>query len=264
MTGRAGAEAPLPGIEIGATWMANLRDDGVQQVFASAMADLHRSWRKLAAHERRQSLQAAVDGAANAVQKPSWEVICRTLAPGQDGQLRCDRNNWSLEVADAFVEGTIEDGEAWLRTVSMVYHEMRHGEQWYLCAQAVLAEQFPLPCGAQPADPAAGVAESDLRDTMGLPGAIVQYAAQRRSQFPHDLISVTRGWYDSLFGARRRPQDRMRETIQHGGKAADHVHLPEEQDAWDLQQSVLEKSKALIGSSLDTRAYAALRSLFGE
>jgi hypothetical protein len=244
--------------------MANLRDEGVLQVFASAMADLHRSWRKLAAHERRQSLQGAVDGAANAVQKPSWKVICRDLAPGQDGQLRCDRNNWSLEVADAFFEGAIEDGENWLRTVSMVYHEMRHGEQWYLCAQAVLAEQVPLPYGVQPANPGAGVAESDLRDTMGLPGDIVQHAAQRRSQFPHDLLTVTRGWYESLFGAQRQSQDRALETIQHCGKITDHLHLPEERDAWDLQQSVREKSRTLIGTSLDTRAYAALRSLFGE
>jgi hypothetical protein len=263
MAGRARVDSLRPDVEIGMIWMANLRDEGVQQVFASAMAELHRSWPKLAAHERRQGLQAAVDGAANAAQKPGWDVQCRALAAGLDGQLRCDRNNWSLEVADAFVEGLNDDREAWLGSVSAIYHEMRHGEQWYLCAQGVLAEQFPLPGGAQPADPA-GVAERDLRDTMGLPGAVVRHAIQRSRQFPHDLLSATRSWYDSLFGAGRPSQTRVLETIQHGGKVADHLHLAEEQDAWDVQQCVRERIRTLIGPSLDNRAYAALRSLFGE
>jgi hypothetical protein len=244
--------------------MANLCDKAVQQAFASAMADLHRSWPKLTARERRQTLQASVDAAAHAVQKPGWDVQCRALAPGLHGQLRCDRNNWSLEVTDAFIAGSHDDGEAWLGSVSAIYHEMRHGEQWYFCAQGVVAERFPLPGGARPADPAGGIDESELRGAMGLPAAVVRHAMQRSRQFPHDLLSATRGWYGSLFGQGRRSNDRVLETIQHGGKVADHLHLPEERDAWDLQQSVRERVRSLIGPSLDRRAYAALRGLFGE
>jgi hypothetical protein len=181
-----------------------------------------------------------------------------------DGQLKCDGNTWCLEVTEAFVEGPNDDGEAWLGSVSALYHEMRHGEQWYVCAQGILANRFPLPGGARPADPAAGIGERDLRGALGLPGAVARHVLQRSRQLPHDLPAATRVWYDSLFGAGRRPRGRVLETIQHAGKVADHLHLPEERDAWDLQQSVREKIGALIGPTLDRRAYAALRSLFGE
>ena len=243
--------------------MASLRDDGTLEGFAAAMAALYRAWPQQSAEQRRQDLQAAVGAAASAVQKPGWPLLCRTLGSGRVGQLRCDKSNWSLETDNAFLEGTSDAGDTWLDIVSAIYHEMRHGEQWYLCAQGVLAGQLPAPFGAQPADPAKGFTEAELSAAMGLPEAVTRNAAQRAQQFPHDLLTVTRSWHDSIFGAPARPKGGFLETIKHGGLAGDHLHLPEEQDAWELQRRVRARIKALLGTSLRNPAYAALRGMFG-
>ena len=243
--------------------MASLRDDGPLERFAAAMAALYRAWPQLSAEQRRQDLQAAMDGAASAAQKPGWPLLCRALGPGRGAQLRCDKGNWSLAMDEAFLEGSNAAGETWLDTVAAVYHEMRHGEQWYLCAQGVLAEKLPLPFGVQPADPKKGVTEADLCAAMGLSDVVARHAAQRAKQFPHGLLSATRSWYDSIFGAPSRPKSRFLETITHGGFAGDHLHLPEEQDAWDLQRRIRKRIKALLGSALKNPAYAALRGMFG-
>jgi hypothetical protein len=243
--------------------MASLRDEGALESFAAAMAALYHSWPQQSPDQRRLDLQAAMDGAASTVQKPSWPLLCRALGAARSGQLKCGKSNWSLEMDDTFLEGSNVAGESWLDTVSAVYHEMRHGEQWYLCAQGILAGQLPLPYGAQPADPAKGVAEADLCTAMGLSEAVARHAAQRAQQFPHDLLTVTRGWHDSIFGARNGHQGSLLETVTHGSTAGDHLHLAAEQDAWDLQRRIRERIKSLLGTSLNNPAYAALRGMFG-
>jgi hypothetical protein len=243
--------------------MASLRDDSPLESFAAAMAALYRAWPQLNADRRRQDLQAAINAAASAIQKPGWPLLCRALVPGRVGQLRCGKSNWSLDTDDAFLEGSNAAGDSWLDTVSAVYHEMRHGEQWYLCAQGVLAELLPLPFGAQPVDPSKGVSEADLCAAMGLSEAVARHAAQRAQQFPHDLLTATCSWHDSIFVSPNRQRGRFLETIKHGGTAGDHLHLPEEQDAWELQRRVRARIKALLGTSLRNPAYAALRGMFG-
>ncbi len=243
--------------------MASLRDDGPLESFATAMAALYRAWPQMSAEQRRQDLQAAIDGAAGAALKPGWPLRCQVMGPGPGAQLKCDKGNWRLEMDEAFLEGSNAAGDTWLDTVAAIYHEMRHGEQWYLCAQGVLAEKLPLPFGAQPADPAKGVTEADICAAMGLSDVVARHAAQRAAQFPHGLMSATRSWYDSIFGAQSRPKRGLLETIRHGGLAGKHLHRPEEQDAWDLQRRLRKRIKSLLGTALRNPAYAALRGMFG-
>jgi hypothetical protein len=70
--------------------MASLWAAGAIESFAAAAAALYCAWPQLSADQRRQGLQAAMEGAASRVHKPGWPLCCRTLG---GAQLRCDKSN---------------------------------------------------------------------------------------------------------------------------------------------------------------------------
>src|SRR6185369_8658673 len=96
----------------------------------------------------------------------------------------------------------------WLYFATSMYHEMRHCEQFFLIAQALMAGKFPMPQPMTRAIAPNGDLPSRLAAVLSYPILVARNAHTVRSRFNDGDIPRVRSWAESIWGryARARVQ----------------------------------------------------------
>jgi hypothetical protein len=232
--------------------LPTMTDAMIEQAFADGCVDIYRDWQVLGPADRRSRVQELIRAVVRAISLPdvgfSWVDGARIS--GQGGQL--DAQNWVLKINKSVSERhnvTVADMQ-WFAGV--LYHEMRHGEQWFRCAQGVVAQDLVLP--TLQAWMAAGgkLTPTIASQHMHMPAAVLEAAEARGkpSYTQHSASLPIQGWFDSIWGANRAHRGTVlaHPNIMTVGSPAHlaYISLPEEVDAYATQHAV----EALIGTAL--------------
>lgn len=107
--------------------------------YATDMAKLRKKWGKLTSAERTAELQKIVDKTAKGAGFPPPKVNPdNSLSEGTDGQL--DFEHWNIDINDTLLHKPAVTDAEFAELSDTVYHETRHGEQWWLIARRDAAE----------------------------------------------------------------------------------------------------------------------------
>ena len=99
--------------------------------FAAAMANLQNQWESLSPEERLNHMEDAIN-ASLSENMPPITIVPTDLDEGTNGEF--DFEDWQINIDNSLLEGDMtEDRMAAL--TNTLYHEGRHGEQWFNAAQ---------------------------------------------------------------------------------------------------------------------------------
>jgi uncharacterized Zn-binding protein involved in type VI secretion len=108
-----------------------MADEARRAAYAAAMAQLYRDWDSLTPEQRRQRMADAL-ALATPPGMPRLEIRSENLDPNTYGAL--DFRHWNIGINQSLLEGDMTP-ERFQELSDTVYHEGRHGEQWYNAAQ---------------------------------------------------------------------------------------------------------------------------------
>ncbi len=218
----AGAPNPVakgaPTVLIGDIRMG-LWDPANAAEFCKDMCDLKKKWGKMTPAERRAALDKAVNKQLAKSGVPHVGINPKALGPGRLGEL--DFQNWNLDINQSLLnKNSLTDADM-SSLGNTVYHEARHGEQWYGMAQSQAAS--------------AGSA-GNLASNMGIPQSVADSAFAN---------PATPGSYGDTFGSAMNQSVYGADGAYRNGvltslgqspmppNAYDQYRaLPEERDAW--------------------------------
>ena len=205
-----------------------LSEAGVMSAFAQACVEIYRDWQLETPAVRRSKIQQAVRDAARSAALPDFGFYFKTMAPTRGGEF--NQQAWRLDINShkSDVHGLTRAD--FVSFCSVLYHESRHGEQWYRCAQGVLAGDL-----TNPWLDGVNVAPEHVRSTMYLPLQVVEHAESRGkinwNKYKGELPVA--GWFDSIWGVNRAHRGNVLTHLQ--TMYAEYRALPEEVDAWATQ-----------------------------
>jgi hypothetical protein len=239
--------------------MPQLSDGEVQRAFAGPVVEIYNRWNALQEFQRRVLFEQAIRAPA-----PMCGVPMPALSWGTQGGW-FDYSQWRLTVdlRATTLDPHTNPIRAWLYFGTMPYHEMRHCEQFFLMAQAMLSGAVTIPAGPR----GRGVKTTRTVDdviALGYPRRIVENADRVKGQFAQGDIAMVRAWVDSIFGRGSRARG---QTLNHLGRGGKHfnpyIHLPEEADAWRVEREVSRMIRQMIGAQAMDGALGGLGALFG-
>lgn len=180
---------------------------------------------------------------------PEFDFFAGSLG-GSWGQLNSQK--WSIDVELDIFSAAYPTSKEFLRAVSTIYHEARHGEQWFRCTQIVANGILPFPLQGMPVGPSQrvatnfgamtnnGVTAENLKVWMFVPMVVAEQAERMKRFFPANMTALVTTWYNSIYGANRVYRNNVLNTMSHGGieTYVQYLNLPEEVDAWGLQRQV--------------------------
>lgn len=162
------------------------------------------------------------------------------------GNATFDFGPWNLSIGSVGLDGNLADdivGEL----ADTVYHESRHGEQWFRIAR-LKAGESPKPT------------KDRLATSLGIPAAVAEAALKRPlkpatklQQFFHSKnwaerqdvkLNEAQSWYDGIYGANGAHRNDVYADLDN--RHADYMALVEEVDAWDVGGKAGTKVRALI------------------
>lgn len=151
---------------------------------------------------------------------------------GNLGQLNFQ--NWSLGASqEAYAPEVAESvtPEQAADAANTIYHEARHGEQWYRMAQ--------LQAGL-------GKSPEEIAEEMQIPLAVAQSAAANPILESNEAEHEAEKWHESVYGANSTHREEVlnNEDSEAGvcrGRYDDYRQLPEEADAWQAGGQVTQQ-----------------------
>jgi hypothetical protein len=247
--------------------MASLNEPGPINNYANALVGLYDRWASESDNQRRQTMATALRAAADAIGMPMPAILWIDREGGA-----MDYSTWTLECSYMAARfnprvGTADRPNAlkhWLYLTTASYHELRHAEQFWLIAKAILAGKIPMPVMMSRAIVQGGDSPSKLTQQLLYPSQVARQAHMARATFADAQIPLTRGWCDSVFG---RYGNIRKQTYAHlmskGGEHMNkYINLPEEADAWATQRLLKRAVRDRIGASAGTDALQGLATLF--
>jgi len=192
--------------------MANPANIGA---YAAAMRSVFNDWESLSPAERLAALQNALSAALPPGMPPltlrSSDLDASTL-----GQL--DYANWGVEINRAMLEGPMTE-ERFTELSNTVYHEGRHGEQWFNAAQHRAAQ---------------GESPEDISRRMGIPQETAEAADRNPASSGTSEGAMGESTNTSVYGDRAAHREQVYDDMDNGVPNSHDRYraLPEEQDAF--------------------------------
>jgi hypothetical protein len=220
--------------------MATMTDTALLVQFANACkAQLHTRWTTFpnaAARARKVfDITCAVLDVCR-VPRPSLEL---TAALGGASGL-FDFATWKIKVDPRGFGAAVPTRDQFLQLITLIFHEARHCEQWFQMARyAAVGHQMTA---------------ARLASSLYIPKRIASIALSRKMGLHDPMLALTRQWYDSVYGAksgfrgitlgglmlRRRGDAGLLNEFRNGFHGRYSGVLPEERDAWAIQDRVAE------------------------
>jgi hypothetical protein len=154
--------------------------------------------------------------------------------------------NWTITIPPRAVTrnptGNLKDFEFWLEGAVTPYHELRHCEQYFLMAQAMVSGALPIPDGPRGRDALPHTASEFTRGQqlmdLRYPIDIVARAFREKDRFSHSQIPQVRRWLDSCWGWKGARSHTFEHMHRSGHNMNAYKHLPEEADAYAVEVGV--------------------------
>jgi hypothetical protein len=244
--------------------LANLSDVGQQQIYVNYLVDIHTHFEKFSPAHRKMQFEGAVRAVANTVGLPVPRI------GWGDGGGFFRYSDWYLELDNQAV--TMNPHAVpirkWLYYSTMPYHEMRHCEQFFLMAQAMLSGGVSIPAGPRGRSvlPHGSISDrATALQQMGYPMIIVVRADQAKARFAQGQIALAHAWVDSIFGRGGRARGQTLTHLDRGGAHFQpYINLPEEADAWAVEREVSRMVRARINAAAGDEALQGIAALFGD
>jgi hypothetical protein len=241
--------------------MPTLADDATMDIFVNAAIAMYNSWDTQAENQRRGAFERVIREICNEVDVPipafSW---------GDDGgafyydEWRLDCDQRAARIHPSRGAGALKN---WLYYATSMYHEMRHGEQFFMIAKALLANKFPMPQPMSRAIAPGGDLPSRLTAVLGYPILISRRAFVVKATLPDSAIPLVRGWCESIWGRHARMRNQTYKHLDRRGQHINkYINLPEEADAWAVERQVSRKIRSRINSMGTEEALAGVAGLF--
>lgn len=221
-----GAGAPDP-VQSGATHTLigdlgfGLADPANQAEFCADMCALQKAWDGMTAAERQTALSDAINKQLGKSGVPQVDINPTSFPRASlNGQLNFE--DWALEINDNLLnKSSLSDAE--MHSLgNTVYHEARHGEQWYAMAQAHASTR--------------GMTAEQLAQTMSIPEDVAAEAMAHPASGTTPFAVLGRTMYNSVYGPRRTYRNDVLNALAQPGRSQQtydqYRALPEEADAW--------------------------------
>jgi hypothetical protein len=176
--------------------------------FLLAMLQLELDWDDLTPTERLAAMQNAINS-ATPDHMPPLTISPTDLPDGTLGEL--DFSNWQVDISEDLLNGEM-DSEKMAELVNTVYHEGRHGEQWYNAAQHRAAE---------------GDSATEIANDMFIPQETAEAAVDNPAEDGTSEGEMGEAVNTSVYGDRRNYRDNLPDSAYDS-----YLALPEEEDAW--------------------------------
>jgi hypothetical protein len=228
--------------------MPSLQDSGLQDAFVRRCVPLWKNWLEYSgphglAH-RTQQWQLAISPALQSCNIPVPPIRASHgsfLVPA----------NWSIDFG--YNQNNL-DINWFARGAITLYHEARHAEQWFRIAQAIASGVLPLPANWGTAPPRTrAVTANDISIKCGIPQSVANHAFATRQTFPVQMTERVREWFESIYSSARQHRGEVLNHMSQPGawspyenptpnpNFAQYLNLPEEKDAFKIQDEVLAR-----------------------
>jgi uncharacterized Zn-binding protein involved in type VI secretion len=183
--------------------------------FLTAMLQLELDWDDLSADERLEAMQDAINSATSE-HMPALTISPTDLGENTLGEL--DFQNWQIDLNEDLLSGEM-DSDMMAQLVNTIYHEGRHGEQWFNIAQHRASE--------------GDSSQTIARDTA-LPQEVTDAAVANPAPAGTSEGEVGEAMHTSVYGDRRDHREGVFEDMDNDvdGSYDSYRALPEEEDAW--------------------------------
>jgi hypothetical protein len=181
--------------------------------YGAAMRNVYANWGAMTPAQRLAALQAAVT-AALPPGMPSLTLNPTALPANTAGQMNFQ--TWNLDVNQNYLNGPMTAAR-FADLTNTIYHEGRHGEQWYNMAQSQAAQ---------------GVTAPNIASNMGIPQSVAQAAAAQPAQNGTAQRAMGDSTYESVYGSRGAYRNNVLGNTGTTQGYQQYRALPEEEDAW--------------------------------
>lgn len=218
--------------------MGSLNDQSIVDDFAKQAKEVYVNWQRNPPTVNQGAIKQILRWAVRNTLVPEFNYVFRNFTNGSGGQL--DSNSWTLEINRVYTDRHDLPAYLFKWLCGILYHEARHGEQYFCCAQAVHEGdvQFTTPL---PANPKSSEISAKF---VNIPPNIVERArnvsSYRLKSAPEKKI--IKKWFKSIWGAQaghRAAVYAMPDLFAVGsaGNVA-YTSLPEEVDAYAVQAQI--------------------------
>lgn len=224
-------KSSVPGMVLIGDHAFGLADADIMADYCQDFCALMQTWNTLTAEERRQGLEDVINGAMAQADVPDVDVWLDPSLAGTNTNGALRFRQWRIRLNPDIVNGPMTQDRATALSGTL-YHEARHGEQWYAMAQR----------RADRGDDAA-----QIHSDMNIPADIAQDAVDNPVG-PDDARGVmgdatNRSVYEPTPGhgtaaAEAIGSHHRRAVLGPTGSYEDYRALPEEQDAWQVGDAV--------------------------
>jgi hypothetical protein len=186
-----------------------------RSAYAAAMRKIYDNWDSMTPEERRRAMEDALNNSLPN-HMPRLRLSMEPLASDLNGQL--DFQNWEVEVNRSMLEGDMTE-EQFAEMSNTIYHEGRHGEQWYNAAQYRANE---------------GDSAEEISSGMGVPQRVGEHAVNNPAEEGTSENAMGESVYNSVYGDRAAHREDVYDDMDTGeaGSYDRYQALPEEEDAF--------------------------------
>jgi hypothetical protein len=182
--------------------MSGLNSSLIIDQFSKDIKNLENNWDKFTSNERQSKLQTSINKSLNSVGLPNLEIKLKQFPAELQGQF--DFHAWKMYVNQNLVNDSKLSPEEASNLAQTIYHEARHGEQFYRVAELLASN----PPDGQKRTPQEIAEKLQFKRVPGI--AVAQQAAQavQKSPLSSEQIIQARAWYQSVYG-----KDSQREQV---------------------------------------------------
>lgn len=177
---------------------SGLHSEARVKPYVHGFKQLQHQWPTLSAEQRRQHIQTLVNTQLHATGAPAL-TFKQYHAPDAGTGGEFDFTHWTINISDHYTGASgpqahqLSDWDAKV-LATMIYHESRHSEQWYMAARKRAAD-LQAAGGLTPQQQAQKMAQE-----MGIPLPIAQRAQQHPLPKNSPLAPCAQQVYDSIYG----------------------------------------------------------------
>jgi hypothetical protein len=248
--------------------MPSLTDRSSQQIYVNCLVNMYKNFGAVSPAGRRANIEGVIYQLASLADLPHPVVRWNQVESGSGSGSGFYPRYWRLELD--FLIAAVNpqlDFEIWFAEVTAPYHELRHVEQYFLMAQAMLigevsAPDFTthgrravFPHGTRSRLPDLLVREIRLAG-LGYPPRVIQraeHAILARGGFPQHMIPLVRSLVEETFGSGRRESEVAVENCNE-----DWTARLEQRNFKGKQAAVLAQQNCGRNRKIHIQAYAQL------
>jgi hypothetical protein len=218
--------------------MGTLSDQDTIDSFAAGAKEVYKHWQQNTAIANENAIVNLLRAAVRNTTVHPLSYSFRDFSNGSGGQLTSQ--GWILEINRAYTNEHALPVYLFKWLCGILYHEARHAEQYFCCAQGVHEGDLVLPTPLS----GVGTMSQQIGAAMGISDNAVTAAEnvgsyRLKSQGEKNTI---RAWFDSVWGAQRGHRSTVYTmpnlfTLGSAGNIA-YTSLPEEVDAYAVQAAV--------------------------